>query len=104
MDTTPYEKNGLTKDDVLEIKKVYDQLNDDPADDINNEDVKNWLTSKGVACDDALVKKVMEYDLNKNGTISLAEFYEMIYKHLSKKQAGDSWEKYAIACMSSYLA
>jgi centrin-1 len=70
-----YEKNGLTEDEVLEIKEAFDLFDGDKSGQIDIEELRQALKSIGIESKNQALKNMMaDLDKDKSGKIIFDEF------------------------------
>ena len=83
-----YEKNGLTEDEVLEIKEAFDLFDSDHSGTIDTEELKQALGNLGIDAKNQTLQNMMnDIDKNQSGTIDFDEFIEMMTAKMSDKDS-----------------
>ena len=89
-----YEKNGLTEDEVLEIKEAFDLFDSDHSGTIDTEELKQALSNLGIDAKNQTLQNMMnDIDKNQSGTIDFDEFIEMMTAKMSDKDTREDLEK-----------
>ena len=89
-----YEKNGLTEDEVLEIKEAFDLFDSDHSGTIDTEELKQALGNLGIDAKNQTLQNMMnDIDKNQSGTIDFDEFIEMMTAKMSDKDTREDLEK-----------
>ena len=89
-----YEKNGLTEDEVLEIKEAFDLFDTDHSGTIDTDELKQALGNLGIDAKNQTLQNMMnEIDKNQSGTIDLDEFIEMMTAKMSDKDTPEDLRK-----------
>ena len=89
-----YEKNGLTEDEVLEIKEAFDLFDSDKSGEIDTSELKQALNNLGIdAKNQTLQNMINDIDKNASGTIDFDEFIEMMTAKMSDKDTREDLEK-----------
>ena len=83
-DTKNYEKNGLTEDEVLEIKEAFDLFDTDKSGEIDVNELKQALMLQNMLAD---------IDKNGNANIDFDEFIDMMTAKMSDKDTREDLEK-----------
>ena len=87
-DPKNYEKNGLTEDEVLEIKEAFDLFDSDHSGTIDTEELKQALSNLGIDAKNQTLQNMMnDIDKNQSGTIDFDEFIDMMTAKMSDKDA-----------------
>ena len=89
-----YEKNGLTEDEVLEIKEAFDLFDTDHSGTIDTEELKQALSNLGIDAKNQTLQNMMnDIDKNQSGTIDFDEFIQMMTAKMSDKDTREDLEK-----------
>ena len=89
-----YEKNGLTEDEVLEIKEAFDLFDTDHSGTIDTDELKQALGNLGIDAKNQTLQNMMnDIDRNQSGTIDFDEFIEMMTAKMSDKDTREDLEK-----------
>ena len=89
-----YEKNGLTEDEVLEIKEAFDLFDSDHSGTIDTEELKQALSNLGIDARNQTLQNMMnDIDKNQSGTIDFDEFIEMMTAKMSDKDTPEDLRK-----------
>ena len=89
-----YEKNGLTEDEVLEIKEAFDLFDTDNSGTIDTEELKQALTNLGIDAKNQTLQNMMnDIDKNQSGTIDFDEFIQMMTAKMSDKDTPEDLRK-----------
>ena len=93
-DTKNYEKNGLTEDEVLEIKEAFDLFDTDKTGEIDTNELKQALSNLGIdARNQTLANMMADIDRNGSGTIDFDEFIDMMTAKMSDKDTREDLQK-----------
>lgn len=93
-DPSNYAKNGLTEDEVNEIKEAFDLFDSDKSGSIDTEELKNALRSLGIdAKNQTLTNMLSDLDKNGNNTIEFDEFIDMMTAKMSDKDTKEDLRK-----------
>ena len=93
-ETKTYEKNGLTEDEVMEIKEAFDLFDTDKSGEIDVGELKQALTNLGIdAKNQTLQNMLADIDKNGNATIDFDEFIDMMTAKMSDKDTREDLEK-----------
>ena len=93
-DTKNYEKNGLTEDEVLEIKEAFDLFDTDHSGTIDTDELKQALGNLGIDAKNQTLQNMMnDIDKNQSGTIDFDEFIEMMTAKMSDKDTPEDLRK-----------
>ena len=93
-ETKAYEKNGLTEDEVMEIKEAFDLFDTDKSGEIDVGELKQALTNLGIdAKNQTLQNMLADIDKNGNATIDFDEFIDMMTAKMSDKDTREDLEK-----------
>ena len=89
-----YEKNGLTEDEVMEIKEAFDLFDSDKSGEIDTDELKQALKNLGIDAKNQTLSNMMA-DLDKDGSgkIDFAEFIEMMTAKMSDRDTREDLEK-----------
>ena len=89
-----YEKNGLTEDEVLEIKEAFDLFDTDHSGTIDTEELKQALSNLGIDAKNQTLQNMMtDIDTNQSGTIDFDEFIQMMTAKMSDKDTPEDLRK-----------
>ena len=93
-DPKNYEKNGLTEDEVLEIKEAFDLFDSDHSGTIDTEELKQALSNLGIDAKNQTLQNMMnDIDKNQSGTIDFDEFIEMMTAKMTDKDTPEDLRK-----------
>ena len=85
-DTKNYEKNGLTEDEVLEIKEAFDLFDTDKSGEIDVNELKQALMNLGIDTKNQTLQNMLaDIDKNGNANIDFDEFIDMMTAKMSDK-------------------
>lgn len=89
-----YEKNGLTEDEVMEIKEAFDLFDSDKSGEIDTEELKQALKNLGIdAKNQTLANMMADLDKDGSGKIDFSEFIEMMTAKMSDRDTREDLEK-----------
>lgn len=89
-----YEKNGLTEDEVLEIKEAFDLFDSDKSGTIDTEELKQALTNLGIDAKNQTLQNMMnDLDKDKSGKIDFDEFIDMMTAKMSDRDTEEDLRK-----------
>ena len=89
-----YVKNGLTEEEVLEIKEAFDLFDTDHSGEIDTGELKQALSNLGIdAKNQTLQNMINDIDKNASGTIDFDEFIEMMTAKMSDKDTREDLKK-----------
>lgn len=89
-----YEKNGLTEDEVLEIKDAFDLFDSDKSGQIDTEELKQALRNLGIDAKNQTLQNMMnDLDKDKSGQIDFDEFIDLMTAKMSDKDTREDLEK-----------
>ena len=93
-DTKNYEKNGLTEDEVLEIKEAFDLFDTDKSGEIDVNELKQALLNLGIDTKNQTLQNMLA-DIDKNGdsNINFDEFINMMIAKIPDKDTREDLEK-----------
>ena len=93
-DTKNYEKNGLTEDEVLEIREAFDLFDTDKSGEIDVAELKQALMNLGIDTKNQTLQNMLA-DIDKNGdaNIDFDEFINMMTAKMSDKDTREDLEK-----------
>ena len=93
-DTKNYEKNGLTEDEVLEIREAFDLFDTDKSGEIYVAELKQALLNLGIDTKNQTLQNMLA-DIDKNGdaNIDFDEFINMMTAKMSDKDTREDLEK-----------
>lgn len=93
-DPKAFEKNGLTEDEVMEIKEAFDLFDSDKSGEIDVEELKNALKNLGIdAKNQTLANMMADLDKDKSGQIDFNEFIDMMTAKMSDRDTREDLEK-----------
>ena len=93
-DTKNYEKNGLTEDEVLEIKEAFDLFDTDKSGEIDVNELKQALMNLGIDTKNQTLQNMLaDIDKNGNANIDFDEFIDMMTAKMSDKDTREDLEK-----------
>ena len=79
-----YERNGLTADEVLEIKEAFDLFDSDGSGSISVEELKQALRNLGIDARNQTLSNMMnDLDKNNDQNIDFDEFIDMMTAKMS---------------------
>ena len=85
-DTKNYEKNGLTEDEVLEIREAFDLFDTDHSGEIDVAELKQALMNLGIDTKNQTLQNMLaDIDKNGNANIDFDEFIDMMTAKMSDK-------------------
>ena len=89
-----YEKNGLTEDEVMEIKEAFDLFDSDRSGEIDTEELKQALKNLGIDAKNQTLSNMMA-DLDKDGSgkIDFDEFINMMTAKMSDRDTKEDLQK-----------
>ena len=89
-----YEKNGLTEDEVLEIKEAFDLFDSDHSGEIDVGELKQALMNLGIDTKNQTLQNMLaDIDKNGNANIDFDEFIEMMTAKMSDKDTPEDLRK-----------
>ena len=89
-----YEQNGLTEDEVLEIKEAFDLFDSDHSGTIDTDELKQALSNLGIDAKNQTLQNMMnDIDKNQSGTIDFDEFIQMMTAKMSDKDTPEDLRK-----------
>ena len=89
-----YEKNGLSEDEVIEIKEAFDLFDSDHSGTIDTEELKQALSNLGIDAKNQTLQNMMnDIDKNQSGTIDFNEFIELMTAKFSDKDTPEDLRK-----------
>lgn len=89
-----YEKNGLTEDEVLEIKEAFDLFDSDKSGEIDTDELKQALKNLGIdAKNQTLANMMADLDKDHSGKIDFNEFIDMMTAKMSDRDTREDLEK-----------
>ena len=89
-----YEKNGLTEDEVMEIKEAFDLFDSDKSGQIDTEELKAALKNLGIdAKNQTLANMMADLDKDGSGQIDFEEFIDMMTAKMSDRDTREDLEK-----------
>ena len=93
-DTKNYEKNGLTEDEVLEIREAFDLFDTDHSGEIDVAELKQALMNLGIDTKNQTLQNMLaDIDKNGNANIDFDEFIDMMTAKMSDKDTREDLEK-----------
>ena len=93
-DPKNYEKNGLTADEVIEIKEAFDLFDSDKSGQIDTNELKQALQNLGIdAKNQTLQNMLADIDKNGSGDIDFDEFIDMMTAKMSDKDTREDLQK-----------
>jgi len=89
-----YEKNGLTEDEVMEIKEAFDLFDSDKSGQIDTEELKQALKNLGIDAKNQTLSNMMnDLDKDNSGQIDFEEFIDMMTAKMSDRDTREDLEK-----------
>jgi centrin-1 len=89
-----YEKNGLTEDEILEIKEAFDLFDGDKSGEIDTDELKTALKNLGIdAKNQTLTNMMKDLDADGSGKIDFDEFIEMMTAKMSDRDTREDLKK-----------
>jgi centrin-1 len=89
-----YEKNGLTEDEVLEIKEAFDLFDSDKSGEIDTEELKQALKNLGIDAKNQTLQNMMaDLDKDNSGKIDFDEFIDMMTAKMSDRDTREDLQK-----------
>jgi centrin-1 len=89
-----YEKNGLTEDEVLEIKEAFDLFDTDGSGTISTEELRKALQNLGIdARNQTLLNMMSDLDKDRSGAIDFDEFISMMTAQMSDTDSREDLRK-----------
>src|SRR5579871_5401133 len=89
-----YEKNGLTEDEVMEIKEAFDLFDGDKSGEIDSEELKQALKNLGIdAKNQTLANMMADLDKDGSGKIDFDEFIDMMTAKMSDRDTKEDLQK-----------
>jgi centrin-1 len=89
-----YEKNGLTEDEVLEIKEAFDLFDTDGSGTISTEELRKALQNLGIdARNQTLLNMMADLDKDRSGSIDFDEFISMMTAQMSDTDSREDLRK-----------
>ncbi len=93
-DPKKYEKNGLTEEEVMEIKEAFDLFDNDKSGTIDTNELKQALKNLGIdAKNQTLTNMMADLDKDNSGTIDFDEFIDMMTAKMSDRDTREDLEK-----------
>ena len=93
-DTKNYKKNGLTEDEVLEIREAFDLFDTDHSGEIDVAELKQALMNLGIDTKNQTLQNMLaDIDKNGNGNIDFDEFIDIMTAKMSDKDTREDLEK-----------
>ena len=93
-DTKNYEKNGLTEDEVLEIREAFDLFDTDHSGEIDVAELKQALMNLGIDTKNQTLQNMLaDIDKNGNANIDFDEFIDMMTAKMSDKDTPEDLRK-----------
>ena len=94
-DTKNYEQNGLTEDEVLEIREAFDLFDSDKSGEIDVAELKQALGNLGIDTKNQTLQNMLsDIDKNGNANIDFDEFIDMMTAKMSEKTSREDLEKF----------
>src|SRR4051812_42467031 len=89
-----YEKNGLTEDEVMEIKEAFDLFDNDKSGEIDTEELKQALKNLGIDAKNQTLQNMMQdLDKDNSGKIDFDEFIDMMTAKMSDRDTKEDLQK-----------
>lgn len=89
-----YEKNGLTEDEVMEIKEAFDLFDNDKSGEIDTEELKQALKNLGIDAKNQTLQNMMaDLDKDNSGKIDFDEFIDMMTAKMSDRDTKEDLQK-----------
>jgi centrin-1 len=89
-----FEKNGLTEDEVMEIKEAFDLFDSDKSGEIDTEELKSALKNLGIdAKNQTLTNMMADLDKDNSGQIDFEEFIDMMTAKMSDRDTREDLQK-----------
>jgi Ca2+-binding EF-hand superfamily protein len=89
-----YEKNGLTEDEVMEIKEAFDLFDTDKSGQIDTEELKQALKNLGIDAKNQTLNNMMaDLDADNSGEIDFDEFINMMTAKMSDRDTKEDLKK-----------
>ena len=89
-----YERQGLTEEEVNEIKEAFDLFDTDKSGEIDAEELKQALKNLGIdAKNQTLQNMLTDLDANNSGSIDFEEFINMMTAKMSDRDTKEDLEK-----------
>jgi centrin-1 len=89
-----YEKNGLTEDEVLEIKEAFDLFDGDKSGHIDKEELRQALKNLGIDTKNQTLQNMMaDLDQDGSGKIDFDEFISMMTAKMSDRDTREDLQK-----------
>jgi centrin-1 len=89
-----YEKNGLTEDEILEIKEAFDLFDGDKSGEIDTDELKTALKNLGIdAKNQTLTNMMKDLDADGSGKIDFDEFINMMTAKMSDRDTREDLKK-----------
>ncbi len=89
-----YEKNGLTEDEVNEIKEAFDLFDNDKSGEIDTDELKSALKNLGIdAKNQTLANMMTDLDKDDSGKIDFDEFIDMMTAKMSDRDTKEDLYK-----------
>ncbi len=89
-----YEKNGLTEDEVLEIKEAFDLFDSDHSGEIDTDELKQALKNLGIDAKNQTLSNMMtDLDKDSSGKIDFDEFINMMTAKMSDRDTREDLQK-----------
>ena len=89
-----YEKNGLTEDEVMEIKEAFDLFDSDRSGEIDSEELKQALKNLGIdSKNQTLANMMADLDKDGSGKIDFDEFINMMTAKMSDRDTREDLQK-----------
>jgi centrin-1 len=89
-----YEKNGLTEEEVLEIKEAFDLFDNDKSGEIDTDELKQALKNLGIDAKNQTLQNMMtDLDKDNSGKIDFNEFIDMMTAKMSDRDTEEDLKK-----------
>eukprot|EP00340_Litonotus_pictus_P000432 CAMPEP_0170515664 /NCGR_PEP_ID=MMETSP0209-20121228/2071_1 /TAXON_ID=665100 ORGANISM="Litonotus pictus, Strain P1" /NCGR_SAMPLE_ID=MMETSP0209 /ASSEMBLY_ACC=CAM_ASM_000301 /LENGTH=170 /DNA_ID=CAMNT_0010800257 /DNA_START=17 /DNA_END=529 /DNA_ORIENTATION=+ len=89
-----FEKNGLTEDEVMEIKEAFDLFDSDKSGEIDTDELKQALKNLGIDAKNQTLSNMMaDLDKDNSGKIDFNEFIDMMTAKMSDRDTREDLEK-----------
>jgi len=93
-DPKRYERNGLTEDEVMEIKEAFDLFDGDKSGEIDVEELKQALKNLGIDAKNQTLNNMMQdLDGDGNDKIDFDEFINMMTAKMSDRDTREDLKK-----------
>ena len=92
--TKPFERPGLSEDEVQEIKEAFDLFDPEGHGFVNPRDLKSALDSLGVeAKNQTIYQMISDLEADGGGNINFEEFLHLMTSRVSDKDSRDNIRK-----------